>query len=186
MKGVVFNLLEDFITEGWGADTYEDILSRCPLHTREPFIGPSTYPDADLLALVGKTCERLGVSTTDALHAFGRFLFPRLAEKVPSFLHGHVHPRTFLKTVDDVIHVEVKKLFKGALTPRITWEDGPDDTLVLHYQSSRKMCALFTGLLAGAGEHFHVPLEWSETACMHRGAERCSFDVTFVAAEVAA
>lgn len=180
MKGVIFNVLEEFITEGWGAATYEGILARCPLHTKEPFIGPGTYPDADLVTIVGKTCETLGVAPTDALHAFGKFLFPRLAGRVPKFLEGHSHPRSFLKTIDAVIHVEVRKLFKGAETPHITYDE-TDERFLVHYQSSRKVCALFTGLLAGAGEHFGVPITWEEQACMHHGAASCTFDVRFAA-----
>lgn len=178
MKGVVFNLLEEFITQNWGADTYEQIMSRCPLHTKDPFIGPGTYPDADLLSIVGATTKHLNVSVPDALHAFGKFCFPHLAGKVPQFLNGHVHPKTFLKTIDEVIHVEVRKLFKGAVTPKIAFvESGEDFTLT--YQSERKVCAFFTGLVEGAGVHFEVPIAWKQTACMLEGAPACSFDLKF-------
>ena len=114
MKGIVFNLLEDFIIDGWGEEAYDEIISLCPLRTKEPFIGPGTYEDADLLAIVGKAAETLSVSVPEAVHAFGKYCFPKLASKYPMFLEGHKHPKTFLKTIDDVIHVEVKKLFKDA------------------------------------------------------------------------
>lgn len=185
MKGVIFNELEEFITQGWGAETYEEIMSRCPLHTKDPFIGPGTYPDADLLAIVAKTTEKLGIGVPEALHAFGKFLFPRLAARVPKFLEGHAHPKTFLVSIDSVIHVEVRKLFKGAVTPRITCTDD-GETFVMHYQSSRKVCPLFTGLLAGAGQHFQVPITWEEKSCMNAGAESCTFDLKFHAAAASA
>lgn len=178
MKGVVFNLLEEFITQNFGAQTYEEIMARCPLHTKDPFIGPGTYPDADLIAIVGKTCEKLGVTVPEALHRFGKFSFPHLAAKVPSFLNGHTHPKTFLKTIDAVIHVEVRKLFKGAVTPKIGFiEEG--DTFTMTYQSERKVCAFFAGLVEGAGHHFDQPIAWTETACMLEGAPACTFDLKF-------
>ncbi|MBX3209977.1 MAG: heme NO-binding domain-containing protein [Labilithrix sp.] len=181
MKGVIFNLLEGFITDGWGEETYDAILSRCPLHTKEPFIGPGTYPDADLFAIVGKTTEKLGIPVADALHAFGKYCFPRLAERFPVFVQGHTHPKSFLKTIDTVIHVEVRKLFKGAVTPRITFVDPGPDALVLRYESTRKVCALMTGLLAGAGEYFATPMSWDETQCTSHGADACEFHISFPA-----
>ena len=179
MKGVIFNLLEDFVSEGWGEETYEAILAGCPLHTKEPFVGPATYPDADLLAIVSKTTERLGISVPEAVHSFGKYCFPRLAAKFPVFVQGHVHPKTFLKTIDNVIHVEVRKLFRDAEPPRITYTDPADDRLVLRYESKRRLCSLMTGLLEGAGEFFAVPIEYTQTQCMLQGAPACEFDLRF-------
>ena len=185
MKGVIFNLLEGFIADGWGAETYEDIMSRCPLHTKEPFIGPGTYPDADLLAIVGMTVEKLGLTVPEALHAFGKYSFSRLAVRFPTFMEGHDHPKAFLKTIDSVIHVEVRKLFKGAVTPRITFTDPGPDELVLHYESARRVCTLMTGLLEGCGDHFKTPLTWVETVCTSRGADACEFHVRFLPRQAA-
>jgi hypothetical protein len=185
MKGVIFNLLEDFITENWGEEAYEEILSMCPLHTKEPFLGPGTYPDADLMAIVTAACRKLGVAPADAIHAFGKYMFPKLAARFPVFLEGHSHPKTFLKTVNDVIHVEVKKLFRDAEPPLITWTDPGPDRLVLVYASRRKLCSLATGLLEGAAEHFKTPIHYAHTRCMLEGADACELELTFAAGEEA-
>lgn len=179
MKGVVFNLLEGFITDGWGEETYDAILSRCPIHARGPFVGPGTYPDADLMAIVATTVEKLGVGLPEALHAFGKYCFPRLAARVPTFMAGHHHPKSFLFTLDSVIHVEVRKLFRDARPPRILCRDTGPDELVLRYESERKLCTLATGLLEGAGEYFATPLTWTETQCASRGADACELRVVF-------
>lgn len=179
MKGIVFNILEDFICEGWGEDVYDEILGRCPLHTKEPFVGPHTYPDADLLMIVGKAAERLGLPVPDAIQAFGKFCFPRLAAKYPVFLKGHEHPKTFLKTIEGVIHVEVRKLLRDADPPRITFVDLGPDTLMLNYASKRALCPLFVGLLEGVADHFRTPIHRRETACMLKGAPACEFHLTF-------
>lgn len=180
MKGVIFNILEDFISEGWGGEVYEQILGACPLHTKEPFVGPGTYPDADLLAIVGKATEKLDVPTHVALIAFGTYAFPKLAGRYPASLNGHSHPRTFLKTIDDVIHVEVRKLMRDANPPRILCHDLGENRMQVSYQSTRKLCPVFRGLLQGCCNHFEVPISYQETACMNDGAEACTFEVTFL------
>jgi hypothetical protein len=68
MKGIIFNMLEQFIIETADIDTYEEILDECQFSTAEPFIGPGTYPDADLMQIVGKTVEKLQIPLPDVLH----------------------------------------------------------------------------------------------------------------------
>lgn len=179
MKGVIFNLLESFIVDGWGEDAYDEILSGCPLHGDGAFIGPATYPDADLFAIVERTCARLGLAPAVALHAFGRYLTPRLAARVPALVADHRHPKTFLQAVDKIIHVEVHKLLVGALTPRLTWTDPGPDALLLHYSSARGLCALAGGLIEGTGDLFGVPVTQTEVRCRRDGAPTCDFDVRF-------
>lgn len=186
MKGIIFNLLEGFICEGWSEEVYDEILSMCPLHTREPFVGPSTYPDADLLAIVAAATEKLGVTTDQALHAFGEYAFPHLVRKFPVFVEGHHHPKTFLKTIDDVIHVEVRKFFRDATPPRVTFVDPGPDELLLIYESRRRMCSLATGLLQGCSRFFRTPIDSRETQCMKSGSPTCHFALTFAASSTAA
>ena len=61
MKGIIFTIFEDFITDNYGAETYEQIISECNLQTKEPFVGPGTYPDSDLMEIVGKATAKLGI-----------------------------------------------------------------------------------------------------------------------------
>ena len=35
MKGVIFVIFEDFVTETWGAETFEDLLDACPAAASE-------------------------------------------------------------------------------------------------------------------------------------------------------
>lgn len=179
MKGIIFNLLEDFIVQSWGEDRFERIISGCPLHTKTAFVGPGTYPDSDLLAIVDRTCAELGMDTPTALRAFGRFAMPKLAARFEVFVRDHRHPKPFLCGLDTVIHVEVRKLFERAEPPRIWFEDPAPTTLILHYHSRRRLCALFEGLLDGTADYFGVPFTHEQTACMSAGAPNCDFRLEF-------
>ncbi len=179
MKGVIFNLFEGFVSEGWGEEAYEALLDACPLHTQEPFVGPGTYPDADMIALVTKACERFEVTAPDALRAFGTYCFPQLASKFPKFVQGYDHPKAFLMSVHDIIHVEVRKLFKDAVTPSFVYQDPAPDRLVIEYRSERKLCYLMEGLLDGVSDHFSVAIDRVQTQCVHEGADTCVFELRF-------
>ena len=40
MKGVIFNLFEEFVCESFGDEVWEEILDSAELKTQEPFVGP--------------------------------------------------------------------------------------------------------------------------------------------------
>ena len=179
MKGVIFNLLEDFIVEGWGVEKFEKILGHCPVHTQIAYVGPGTYPDGNLLDIVNQTTAELGIGTAEALRSFGRFAFPRLAGKFSVFLREHDHPKPFLKTIDDIIHVEVRKLFADSDPPRISYVDPAPDRLIMRYTSRRKLCPFFAGLVDGTGDYFNVPIAQAQTECALEGAPSCEFSLHF-------
>ncbi len=179
MKGVVFNLFEQFVVDNWGDDVYEAILEETTLVTTEPFVGPGTYPDEDFLALVIKATEKLNVPLPDAVRAFGKFCFPKLADVFPNFVNMHTHPKDFLKTIDSVIHVEVRKLFKDAQTPAFRFEDPSPQKLVLIYESPRKFYEFAEGLLDGVSDYFKTPIQHSRTVSTENGQEFARFELTF-------
>ncbi len=181
MKGIIFNLLEDFITENFGEEKYEQIIAKCNLTTTEPHVGPGTYEDKDLMEIVARATEELKISIPDALKAFGKFAFSKLAEKHPNFVKPYQHPKPFLMTVESVIHIEVKKLYEHAYTPTFIYTDTSPDTLTITYSSKRKLYDLMEGLIDGVGEFFKSPIQQTHKIYQKNGAELCDFELTFTA-----
>ena len=179
MKGIVFNLLESFICEYWGQDTYEEVLGQCPLKTKEPFIGPGTYPDTDLILLAEKTADKLGVSLADALRDFGRFCFPHMIRKIKNLEVEQMSAKEFLLIVNDLVHLEVKKFYQNADVPHFIYHDNKNDELLIEYHSKRQLCAFMEGLLDGVAEEFNTPMRFHQTQCVHVGHDHCLFNISF-------
>ena len=180
MKGVVFNLLEAFIEENLGEGKYEEILDECTLMTKEPFVGPGTYPDQDLMTIVAATIKAAGISLPEALRTFGSFCFHKLSALYPGFVTPYSHPKQFLMSVESVIHVEVKKLYEDASPPGFTYIDPASDRLIIQYRSERSLCQFMEGLIDGVAGHFQSPVHYKQRTCMLDGAVVCEFDLTFV------
>ena len=102
-----------------------------------------------------------------------------LAKAYPSFLSPGMTARGFLRSVDRVIHVEVRKLVPGVELPTFRYEEPAPDRLVMIYESPRRLCDLAKGLVAGAAKHFGERVSLEETACMHRGAQACRLELAF-------
>ena len=177
MKGVVFNLLEELVTRDHGESTWDDLLEAAGLEGAYTSLG--SYPDADLLALVGAASQALDVPPDDVVRWFGREALPEFARGYPSLFDPHESTRTFVLTLNDIIHPQVRNLYPGADVPNFAFEDTPGEPLRMGYYSKRKLCSFAEGLLEGAANHFGESLTIQQPECMKRGDERCLLVLDF-------
>jgi len=181
MKGIIFNLLEQFCLDHLGEETYDRLVDDLAEMGTDPrlMVGPGTYADEDFHRLVAVVAARLGWEGDDLLRRFGRFALRRLAERYPDFFRPFRHPRDFFRFVGMVHHVEVKKLYQDAEVPRFGCSEKEDGSLVLSYQSERRLCPFVEGLIAGVGEHYGMAIDCSHDQCMARGGAVCEFRLRF-------
>jgi predicted hydrocarbon binding protein len=186
MKGIIFNLLEDFLRENLGEERFEELIDSCSLKTREPFVGPGSYPDEDLIAIVDRAVEVTGMAKADALRAFGRFCIVRLARKYPPFFNKHDNAKAFLKTINALHSLEVRKLYADARPPEFVMEDSSPDRLIMRYMSERRLCPLVEGLIEGVAAHYGAPIRYRQRGCMLEGGSSCEFELEFAPARIVA
>ena len=149
MKGVVFDLLEQAVVRHHGEDVWDDLLSGAGLIGAYTSLG--SYPDDDLHRLVDQAAATLGMSPQDVIRWFGREALPALAVSYPEFFTGHATTRSFLLTLNDIIHPEVRKLYPGADVPWFEFTGTAKGDLVLGYASRRRLCAFAEGLIQEIG-----------------------------------
>ena len=179
MKGIVFTLLNELVEETFGLDVWDIILEKAALDNKGIFIATETYPDDQLFQIVGLLAEQTKTPENNLVKSFGKFMLPRLAEKYSIFFVGQTCAKTFIRSVDDIIHVEVRKLYPDASLPTMHYEDHADDQLTIIYSSPRQLCLLGEGLIEGTGDYFGVDIKIQQTQCMHQGADHCRIELIF-------
>jgi len=180
MKGIVFTYLEDFVSERQGLEAWDDLLENTPLRTEDGiFVAPGNYPDEDFMTLVQATSKKARMPGDDFVFALGEFVLSKFHADYPEFFEEVSTAKEFLLTVDDIIHVEVKKLYPDVVLPAFRYEDRAPDALTMIYKSPRRLCPLARGLISGVGKHFKEQISISETECTRRGGRECRFDLTF-------
>jgi predicted hydrocarbon binding protein len=180
MKGLIFNLLEEFLVARCGETEYELILTDCQL-CADPslMVGPGSYPDQDFTAIIASAAKRLGLGSKELLHEVGRAAIPRLVSRYPQFFIPSKHPRDFFASLNFIHHLEVKKLYKDAELPRFRCENKADGSLLISYISGRGLCHLFSGLINGVADHYQTPLSQRQLACICDGQPECLFAINF-------
>jgi hypothetical protein len=183
MKGIIFNLLEALVEDEEGDALWDTVLDQTNVSGVYTALG--SYDDAELFALVGALAAHRDQDVDIVLHWFGRRAIPILADRYEEFFQPHTSTISFLLTLNDVIHAEVRKLYPGAEVPVFDFtlgKDGNEDTtsssLTMVYHSHRTMCALAEGFAMGAAEHFGEAIQLEQSECTKMGADACVLSLT--------
>lgn len=162
MKGVVFNLLEEAVTQDFGADAWDDLIDEAGVSGIYSSLG--NYSDDDIAALVSAASVKLSLTPSAVLQWFGRKAMPLLKERYNALFANHSRSRDFILSVNSVIHPEVRKLYAGASCPFFHFRESGDGALVVRYDSTRSLIDLAHGFVLGAADL------WGETVDIGRGA----------------
>jgi len=171
MKGIIFNLLEDAVTARFGPDAWPDLIDMAGVSGVYTSLG--AYPDAEIMALVAAASVASQMPEAEVLRWFGQRALPMMAQRFGWLFEGHTTARSFLLSVNEIIHPEVRKLHAGGACPHFHFSDGEDGWLVLGYQSPRRLCALVEGFVEGVSAHFGETVEVRHLACMNDGHPLC-------------
>lgn len=175
MKGIIFNLLEEVVRKDYGDEAWEGLLEAAEIDGAFTSIG--NYPDEHMMKLVAAAATALKLTPNEITRWFGRKSLPLLAERYPQFFAGHHSARTFLLTLNDVIHTEVRKIYPGSEVPEFDYDASSPDVLLMGYRSRRRLCALAHGFTEAAADHYEEELVFEQPQCMHRGDEKCVFRI---------
>lgn len=171
MKGVVFNVVEEVVTEQLSVAAWDAILQAAEADGAYTALG--TYPDEELLRIVSAAGRITGMSDNEVLRFVGIHGFRGLADRVPDVMRGMRHWVDVLVDLDRIIHAEVRMLYPDAIVPGFVTTLQPDGVL-LRYSSQRSMCALAEGLAVGAGKWFGRELVVDHVTCSLRGDIDCT------------
>ncbi|WND01765.1 heme NO-binding domain-containing protein [Temperatibacter marinus] len=156
MLGIVFTEFQEYIEETYSPELYDDVIEDCSdLKSQGVYTSIGRYDYSEMLKLVNTLSERTSISTQDLIKTFGHHLFGRFQCLYPEFFEGISGSFEFLKTIENHIHIEVKKLYPEAELPTFEFEQESEKVLIFDYQSQRPFADLAEGLLRGCMAYYH-------------------------------
>ena len=171
MKGIIFNVLEKIVGEQYGEATWDKLIESAGVSGAYTALG--SYPDEELFALVGAASKALSLTPDEIVRWFGTNAIAHLAKAYPHFFTPHKDTRSFVLTLNDIIHPEVRKLYPGASVPDFSYHPLGDGRLGVEYSSPKKLCSLAEGLTLGAAKYFGQSATVEQPRCMKRGDSSC-------------
>lgn len=164
MKGVVFTEFLGFVADQFGHDKVDDIIIASGVPSGGAYTSVGTYDHREMQSLVVALADSSGLTATDLLRQFGHHLCKRFSQSHPSFFSRSPGLFEFLESVQEHIHVEVKKLYPDAELPSLNVNARSDSAMELDYQSCRPLAALAEGLILGAADYFNEPVNVAQRA----------------------
>lgn len=159
MLGVVFSEFLEMVEERFSIDMVDAIIEESGIASGGSYTAVGNYDHQELLKLVGILSEKTGIAAGDLVAAYGRHLFGYFVDRYPSFFSKADSSIDFLETIENHIHVEVKKLYPEAELPTFQHRRNDDGTFDMIYRSRRPFSDLAQGLIEGCIDYYNDPYE---------------------------
>ncbi|GAB7256571.1 heme NO-binding domain-containing protein [uncultured Polaribacter sp.] len=155
MKGIVFTEFLDLVEEKFGIEMVDKIISQSTLESEGIYTSIGTYSFSEMLQLLKHLSENTNISIDNLLLVYAEHFFSVIENSYPGLLATYKDPIEMISSIEDHIHIEVRKIYPDAELPTFIVEEKTEDSLVLIYKSSRAMHHFGLGLMNKTFEHFN-------------------------------
>lgn len=155
MKGVVLTEFLAFVSQRYGEDMVDDIIDSSAVSNDGAYTSVGTYNPAEFTSLCSTLAARTGASVDDLVRDFGTHLSDTFSREYHPLFERNTY-FDFVESIENHIHVEVRKLYPDAELPTFEVKQRTATRLVMEYRSPRRMAHLAEGLLLGTAKKFGV------------------------------
>jgi len=155
MKGIVFTEFLDLVEEKFGLEMVDRIISSSDLESEGIYTSVGTYSFSEMLQLLQHLSENTGISIDNLLLVYAEHFFSVIEKSYPGLLAIYKDPIEMISSIENHIHVEVRKIYPDAELPTFEVIEKTDTHLVMDYKSSRAMHHFGLGLMNKTFEHFN-------------------------------
>ncbi|WP_298754457.1 heme NO-binding domain-containing protein [uncultured Psychroserpens sp.] len=155
MKGIVFTEFLELVEDKFGLEMVDYIISNSNLESNGVYTSVGTYKFSEMLQLLQHLSAKTDISIDDLLLVYAEHFFSVLEDSYPGLLATYSDPIDMLASIENHIHVEVRKIYPDAELPTFEVLEKTDDSLIMIYKSSRAMHHFGLGLMNKTFEHFN-------------------------------
>ena len=164
MKGVVFTEFIEMVESHFSPEMADRIITAARLPSGGAYTAVGTYDHGEMWSLAVELSKASNIPVPELMRSYGRHLFGRFAVSHPRLFEGTKSAFDFLQSLENVIHVEVRKLYPEAEMPHFEVLDRTDTRLVLLYESRRHFADLAEGLMHACAVHFGESIDITREA----------------------
>lgn len=155
MKGIVFTEFLDLVEDKFGLEMVDDIITNSNLESEGIYTSVGTYSFSEMLQLLENLSKRTNITIDNLLLTYGEHLFAVLGNSYPGLLETYSDPIEMLSSIENHIHIEVRKIYPDAELPTFIVEEKTKNSLIMIYKSSRAMHHFGLGLMNKTFEYFN-------------------------------
>lgn len=147
MKGIVFTEFLEMVEKEFEYEMVDLIIEDSDLPSGGVYTSIGTYEFNEMVQLITNLSKRTKIGVPTLMNSYGKYLFHTFEKNYTPFFEKETDAFDFLESIENHIHVEVKKLYPDAQLPTFDSNRVGDKTLELVYKSERKMSDFAEGLI---------------------------------------
>lgn len=155
MKGIVFTEFLELVEVKFGIEMVDNIINASNLESQGIYTSVGTYSFSEMLQLLQHLSANTGISIDDLLLAYAEHFFSVIERNYPGLLATYKDPIEMISSIENHIHIEVRKIYPDAELPTFEVLEKTDNSIILIYKSSRAMHHFGLGLMNKTFEHFN-------------------------------
>lgn len=159
MKGIIFTEFLELVEEKFGLEMVDKIINQSDLKSEGIYTSVGTYEFSEMLQLISHLSKNTDISVDDLLLVYAEHLFAALVKTHPNLVSHYQSPMDLIASIENHIHVEVKKIYPDAQLPTFTLEERTETKMVMVYKSDRALYMLGKGLMLETFKLFKVPVQ---------------------------
>lgn len=156
MKGIVFTEFLELVEEKFGLEVVDEIIEKSQLESQGIYTSVGTYEFSEMLQLLQNLSANTHISIDDLLLVYAEHFFGVLEKSYPGLIATYKDPIEMLASIENHIHVEVRKIYPDAELPSFEVKEKTDNSLIMIYKSSRAMHHFGLGLMNKTFEYFNT------------------------------
>ena len=147
MKGVVFTEFLELVEDKFGLEMVDAIIQASDLESGGAYTAVGTYKFVEMVSLLTALIERTQLSIDELLYVYAQHFFKVIETSYAALLNSYTDPLELLASIEDHIHVEVRKIYPDSQLPTFKTINKTNQSLILDYHSSRAMYSFGLGLM---------------------------------------
>lgn len=155
MKGIVFTEFLELVEDKFGIEMVDKIITSSELESGGVYTSIGTYSFSEMLQLLQHLSANTSISIDDLLLVYAEHFFGVIEKSYPGLLATYKDPIEMLSSIENHIHIEVRKIYPDAELPVFIVEEKTEDSLIMIYKSNRAMHHFGLGLMNKTFEHFN-------------------------------
>jgi len=178
MKGVVFVELLSMAEDMLGEAVVDSVIDAADLASGGAYTTVGNYPCDELMVLIAGFSRTTSVPAAELQRLFGNWMMRSFETHYPGFFNSQATALGMLESIENEVHVEVRKLYPDAELPNFHTRREAEGQLTMTYVSPRSLSSFCHGLIEGCLAHFATEATIEASDRSVPGTTRTDFRIT--------
>jgi hypothetical protein len=149
----------------------DEIIQDSKIESNGAYTSVGTYSHIELFKLVDQLSKHSNISIEKLMTDYGKYAFYKFIKAYPKLTNNFTNAFHFLKNVEDIIHVEVAKLYPNTELPSLKIIELTEKEMKLLYSSQRRMSHFAEGMILSCFDYYHEKVVIEKEVMNGDGAE---------------